>query len=145
MAAANQVSLQRKWRGTTGRTASPWHAYTTDLLLEAAIASLAKFDPRVQIRNPVMFVVWLGALVAAALTINPTIFGPSTATPAYNGIVTLILLATVWFANAAEALAEGRGKAKAAALRRTRTELRARRIQPSGQTEVGASDGCSPR
>jgi potassium-transporting ATPase ATP-binding subunit len=135
VAAANQISLQRKWRGASGRTASPWHAYTTDLLLEAALASFAKFDPRVQIRNPVMFVVWLGALVAAALTINPTLFGPSTATPTYNGIVTLILLATVWFANAAEALAEGRGKAKAAALRRTRTELRARRIQPSGQTE----------
>ena len=72
-----------------------------------------------------MFVVWLGALVTASLTIYPTLFGPSTATAAYNGIVMLILLSTVWFANLAEALAEGRGKAKAASLRRTKTELTA--------------------
>jgi len=134
--AANPESSHRNQRGPADRKAAPpWHAYTTDLLLEAVATSFAKFDPRVQIRNPVMFVVWLGALVAAALTIKPTLFGPSTATPAYNGIVTLVLFSTVWFANAAEALAEGRGKAKAAALRRTRTELSARRVQPSGETE----------
>jgi len=133
--AAKPESSQKTRRGVVSRRAAPWHAYTPDLLLEAAAASFAKFDPRVQIRNPVMFVVWLGALVAAALTVKPTLFGPSTASPAYNGVVTLILLATVWFANAAEALAEGRGKAKAAALRRTRTELSARRIKPSGETE----------
>ena len=143
MEAANPVSLRRKWRSPSDRKASPWHAYTADLLLGAAAASFAKFDPRVQIRNPVMFVVWLGALVTAALTVKPTLFGPSTASATYNGIVTLILLATVWFANAAEALAEGRGKAKAAALRRTRTELRARRVQPSGETEwVPATTVC---
>jgi len=133
--ATNPESSQKTRRSLAGRKVAPWHAYTSDLLLEAAAASFAKFDPRVQIRNPVMFVVWLGALVAAALTVKPTLFGPSTASPAYNGVVTLILLATVWFANAAEALAEGRGKAKAAALRRTRTELSARRVKPSGETE----------
>ena len=118
-----------------------WHAYTPELLLGAAKASFTKFDPRVQIRNPVMFVVWLGAVVTACLTIDPGLFGHSNATATYNGVVTLILLATVWFANAAEALAEGRGKAKAEALRRTRTELRARRLQPSGETEwVRATD-----
>ena len=88
--------------------------YSADLLLSALVASLWKFDPRVQIRNPVMFVVWLGALVTALLTIYPGLFGPSSASAAYNGIVTVILLLTVWFANFAEALAEGRGKAKAA-------------------------------
>jgi K+-transporting ATPase ATPase B chain len=51
-------------------------------------------------------------------------------------VVTLILLLTVWFANAAEALAEGRGKAKAAALRRTKTELTVKRIQPTGEFEL---------
>ena len=118
-----------------------WHAYTPELLFEAAKASFTKFDPRVQIRNPVMFVVWLGAVVTACLTIDPGLFGHSNASATYNGVVTLILLATVWFANAAEALAEGRGKAKAEALRRTRTELRARRLQPSGETEwVRATD-----
>jgi len=122
-------------RGASERKALAWHAYTPRLLLEAARASFSKFDPRVQVRNPVMFVVWLGALITAALTIDPALFGPSSASRTYNGVVTLILLATVWFANAAEALAEGRGKAKAEALRRTRTELKARRLQPSGDSE----------
>ena len=106
-----------------------------DLWRQSAIDSLKKFDPRAQIRNPVMFVVWLGALVTAALTIDPGLFGPSSASAAYNGVVTVILLLTVWFANFAEALAEGRGKAKAASLRRTKTELMARRVLTSGEIE----------
>ena len=134
-ATPSEVTLRRKSPPAANRKAVPWHGYDAELLLQAAIGSLRKFDPRVQIRNPVMFVVWLGALVTAALVVDPTLFGPSTATPAYNGVVTAILLMTVWFANAAEALAEGRGKAKAAALRRTKTELMARRIQPSRETE----------
>ena len=135
VATPSEVTLRRKSPPAANRKAVPWHGYDAELLLQAAIGSLRKFDPRVQIRNPVMFVVWLGALVTAALVVDPTLFGPSTATPAYNGVVTAILLMTVWFANAAEALAEGRGKAKAAALRRTKTELMARRIQPSRETE----------
>jgi len=133
--AESQVTLRRKWRRAADRKAVPWHAYDVALLRQAVLGSLAKFDPRIQIRNPVMFVVWLGALVAAALTVDPSLFGPSSASSAYNGVVTLILLVTVWFANAAEALAEGRGKAKAAALRRTKTELTANRLLPSGETE----------
>jgi len=54
------------------------------LLLQALIESFKKFDPRVQIHNPVMFVVWLGALVTAASTVDPELFGPSTASSAYN-------------------------------------------------------------
>ena len=136
----SKLEVQLAWRpgaqrDAPERKALAWHAYTPELLLEAAKASFTKFDPRVQFRNPVMFVVWLGALITATLTIDPALFGPSNASRAYNGVVTLILLATVWFANAAEALAEGRGKAKAEALRRTRTELRARRLRPSGETE----------
>jgi K+-transporting ATPase ATPase B chain len=121
--------------GSAAHAAQAWHGYGRELLIQALKDSLAKFDPRVQIRSPVMFVVWLGALVTAASTVDPSLFGPSTASRAYNGAVTLILLLTVWFANAAEALAEGRGKAKAVALRRTRTELMARRVLPSGAFE----------
>ena len=106
--------------------------YSTELLLRALLDSLKKFDPRVQIRNPVMFVVWLGALVTAALTVDPALFGPSNATVRYNALVTAILLLTVWFANIAEAIAEGRGKAKAASLRRTKTELIAKRVGVPG-------------
>ena len=88
-----------------------------------------------------MFVVWLGALVTALLTIYPGLFGPSSASAAYNGVVTVILLLTVWFANFAEALAEGRGKAKAASLRRTKTELMAKRVLISGEIgQVPATD-----
>src|SRR5271157_92230 len=104
----------------------PQRVYSAALLTRAFRDSLAKFDPRVQIRNPVMFLVWVGALVTLALTVNPSLFGPSHATPLYNGVVTVILALTVWFANFAEALAEGRGKAKAASLRQTKVELTGR-------------------
>jgi high-affinity K+ transport system ATPase subunit B len=67
--------------------------------------------------------------------VYPDLFGPSGASAAYNAVVTIILLLTVWFANFAEALAEGRGKAKAASLRRTKTELMARRVLTSGEIE----------
>ncbi|MGP0060047.1 MAG: potassium-transporting ATPase subunit KdpB [Beijerinckiaceae bacterium] len=112
------------------RTARLGHAYDLTLLWVAVKDSLKKFDPRSQIRNPVMFVVWIGALVAAALTVDPDLFGPSNGSVGYNGVVTFLLVLTVWFANFAEALAEGRGKAKAATLRRTKTELVAKRIRP---------------
>ncbi len=106
--------------------------YSTELLLRALLDSLKKFDPRAQVRNPVMFVVLLGGFVTAALTLDPALFGPTNATTSYNAVVTVILLLTVWFANLAEAIAEGRGKAKAASLRQTKTELIAKRIQSVG-------------
>ena len=116
------------------------HVYSAALVAQALRDSLLKFDPRVQIRNPVMFVVWAGALVTLALAINPTLFGPSKATHLYNGVVTLILAVTVWFANFAEALAEGRGKAKAASLRQTRVETTGRRVLPGGSVEQVPAD-----
>jgi K+-transporting ATPase ATPase B chain len=106
--------------------------YSAALFQRALIDSLKKFDPRVQIRNPVMFVVWIGAWITAALTVNPLLFGPSHASSGYNGVVTLILIITVWFANLAEALAEGRGKAKASSLRHTTVELGARKVLADG-------------
>ena len=109
--------------------------YDSRLLGQALIDSLKKLDPRRQYHNPVMFVVWLGTLVTASLTVAPTLFGPSSATHTYNGVVTLILFLTVWFANLAESLAEGRGKAQAAFLRQTKTELKAKRLQPKGNLD----------
>jgi potassium-transporting ATPase ATP-binding subunit len=133
------VTLRQKFCSAEDRVAAGKariaEPYGADLLLSALVASLWKFDPRVQIRNPVMLVVWLGAVVTAALAAHPGLFGPSSASAAYNGVVTIILLVTVWFANFAEALAEGRGKAKAASLRRTRMELMARRVLASGEFE----------
>jgi potassium-transporting ATPase ATP-binding subunit len=140
MASAAEKLLQadRRITSTHLRLARPpvRDVYTTELLLRALLDSLKKFDPRRQVRNPVMFVVLLGALVTAALTVDPVLFGPTNATVEYNAVVTAILLITVWFANLAEAIAEGRGKAKAASLRQTKSELIAKRMQsverPSG-------------
>jgi K+-transporting ATPase ATPase B chain len=129
------VSLHRTFPRRAPRLAPGIESYGAQLWRQSAIESLKKFDPRAQIRNPVMFVVWLGALVTASLTIDPGLFGPSSASPAYNGVVTVILVLTVWFANFAEALAEGRGKAKAASLRRTKTELMAKRVLTGGKIE----------
>ena len=131
----NWVSVRAKPASTRGGRAHK-AIYDAALWRRATINSLRKFDPRTQVRNPVMFVVWLGALVTAGLTIDPALFGPSDASATYNGVVTVILLLTVWFANFAEALAECRGKAKAASLRRTKEELTATRVNPSGGTEA---------
>src|SRR6201996_301573 len=79
-----------------------------------------KLDPRVQIRNPVMFVVEVGSLLTTYSAIEkPSIFAWT---------ITVWLWLTVLFANLAEAVAEGRGKAQAATLRKTKTETTARRI-----------------
>jgi potassium-transporting ATPase ATP-binding subunit len=82
--------------------------------------SLRKFDPRVQLKNPVMFVVEVGSLLTTFSAIeHPSIFAWT---------ITVWLWLTVLFANLAEAVAEGRGKAQAATLRKTKTETTARRI-----------------
>jgi potassium-transporting ATPase ATP-binding subunit len=122
--------LGREFRGV-----SMAGAYSRELFWQTFKDSLAKFDPRIQIRNPVMFVVWVGTLVTLALTVNPSLFGPSNASHLYNGVVTVVLALTVWFANYAEALAEGRGKAKAESLRQTRTHLVGNRIRKDGSQE----------
>jgi hypothetical protein len=72
-----EVSLHRKFPREAPRAAPGIGAYGVQLWRHSTIESLKKFDPRTQIRNPVMFVVWLGALVTAALTIDPGLFGPS--------------------------------------------------------------------
>ncbi|MEX0269285.1 potassium-transporting ATPase subunit KdpB [Leptolyngbyaceae cyanobacterium UHCC 1019] len=97
-----------------------------------------KLDPRHAIQNPVMFVVWLGTIVTALLTFDPNLFGtvPDTGKQRLlNGLITLILFFTVVFANFAEAIAEGRGKAQADALRSTRSDTTARKLLPDGSIQ----------
>jgi K+-transporting ATPase ATPase B chain len=139
MAQKHQTPAKSGALGPEFRGVAPKSAYTSELLWQAFKDSLVKFDPRVQIRNPVMFVVWLGALLTLALTFVPDLFGPTSASRFYNGVVTAILVLTVWFANYAEALAEGRGKAKAAALRQTRADLQAKRVLAGGRVETIAA------
>jgi K+-transporting ATPase ATPase B chain len=88
-----------------------------------------------------MFVVWVGTIITFLLTIDPTLFGPVTdENPRlFNGLVSVILLFTLLFANFAEAVAEGRGKAQADSLRSTKSETTARRLLPDGSTEEVSS------
>ncbi len=102
------------------------------LLRAAVIDSFVKLDPTVQIRNPVMFVVFIGAILTTIAC-----FGTPTG---FNIQVTLWLWFTVLFANFAEAIAEGRGKAQAATLRKMRTTTMARLLLKDGEDSVMASE-----
>jgi K+-transporting ATPase ATPase B chain len=90
-------------------------------------ASVRKLDPRVMARNPVMFVVYIGCFVTTGLFIH-SLVGTADAAPGFILAVAIWLWFTVLFANFAEAMAEGRGKAQAAALRQTRTTTMAKRL-----------------
>jgi potassium-transporting ATPase ATP-binding subunit len=101
--------------------------------------SFRKLDPRIAVRNPVMFVVWVGTIVTFLVTLDPNLFGlihrDATGQRLLNGLITLILFFTVLFANFAEAFAEGRGKAQADSLRSTRSDTIARKILPDGAVQ----------
>jgi potassium-transporting ATPase ATP-binding subunit len=102
------------------------------ILGRAAVDSFKKLDPRVQMRNPVMFVVLIGTVVTAIESIaHPGIFDWS---------VTVWLALTVLFANFAEAIAEGRGKAQADTLRRMRSDTEARRLRDGTEELVPAAE-----
>lgn len=111
----------------------------TGIYQRAIRESFVKLDPRIAVRNPVMFVVWLGTIVTFLVTINPNLFGPvqadATQQRVLNGTITFILFFTVLFANFAEAVAEGRGKAQADALRSTRSDTTARKLLPDGSIQ----------
>ncbi|MBF2086114.1 potassium-transporting ATPase subunit KdpB [Thermoleptolyngbya sp. C42_A2020_037] len=116
-------------------------AEMSGLYSRAIQQAFVKLDPRIMIRNPVMFVVWIGTIITALLTLNPGLFGtvPGENQRFFNGLITLILFFTVWFANFAEAVAEGRGKAQADALRATKTDAIAHRILADGSVEEVSS------
>ena len=104
----------------------------------AAVDSVRKLDPRVQARNPVMFVVLVGSVLTTFFFLQD--LGSSTgAENVFTGLVALFLWFTVLFANFAEAMAEGRGKAQAATLRKTRAETLAHRRRADGTIEEVAS------
>ncbi len=110
---------------------------TKGLYQRAFKESFIKLNPRVMMKNPVMFVVWIGTIITALLTVDPTLFGPVPGENQrlFNGLVTLILFLTILFANLAEAVAEGRGKAQADSLRSTKSDTTARKLLPDGSTE----------
>ncbi|BCS32219.1 potassium-transporting ATPase ATP-binding subunit [Luteitalea sp. TBR-22] len=108
------------------------------IVRQATVDAFRKLDPRVQLRNPVMCLVTAGSLLTT-LALGQEI-ATGTGNVLFTGQVAVWLWFTVLFANFAEAMAEGRGKAQASTLRRTRTETVAHRIDADGNTEeVSAS------
>ena len=122
---------ERAPAGETGGRVSAGVFNPRQLLISLPDA-LRKLNPRHQMRNPVMFVVWLGSLVTTLFAVSD----PSVFTIA----VAIWLWFTVVFANLAEAVAEGRGKAQAETLRRTKTETVARRLRGDTEERVPGTD-----
>jgi K+-transporting ATPase ATPase B chain len=114
-----------------GGVATSRGLFDREILGQALRDSFRKMDPRVQVKNPVMFVVLVGSIITFIEAIaHPGIFTWS---------ITVWLVLTVLFANFAEAMAEGRGKAQADTLRKMRSETEARRLRPDGTEEMVAA------
>src|SRR5262245_49545371 len=105
-----------------------------EIVRRAVVESFVKLDPRTLMRNPVMFVVGVGSVLTTILFFKD--YGSSTTNEnVFTGLVTLFLWFTVLFANFAEAIAEGRGKAQADTLRKPRSETVAHRRRADCTTE----------
>jgi K+-transporting ATPase ATPase B chain len=124
------------------QTAAPrkgMFAMEPGMLRRAVIESLTKLSPRHMVRNPVMFTVEVTTLLAAGFWIKDFSTSPSS-TNVFAGLVVFWLAITVVFANFAEAVAEGRGKAQADALRKTRADTMARVLRDDGVVEVPSAE-----
>ena len=109
----------------------------TGLYYRAFKQAFVKLNPRNMLKNPVMFLVWVGTIVTALVTVEPNLFGvtPDNNPRLFNGLITIILFLTLIFANFAEAVAEGRGKAQADSLRATKSDVVARKLLPDGSIQ----------
>jgi K+-transporting ATPase ATPase B chain len=130
--------------------ASPRHggAFSAAQLVAALPGALRKLDPRLMWRNPVMFIVEVGAayttvLAVAGLFTGPQTSGGSPVPGSFTWAIALWLWATVVFANLAESVAEGRGKAQAETLRATRTSTTARRVASWDETGDPSAERAS--
>ncbi|MCC6507685.1 MAG: potassium-transporting ATPase subunit KdpB [Pirellulaceae bacterium] len=111
---------------------------SSDRWLTSAWQALCKLDPRIQIRNPVMFCVYVGSILCSIICVQ-TLSDNHGQSPGFVIGITIWLWFTVLFANFAEAIAEGHGKAQAASLRQSRTTVMARKID-HGEHEIPATD-----
>lgn len=109
---------------------------TKEILNNAIKGAFLKFDPRLMVKNPVMFMVEVGSILTLILSIFPTLFNGNSDERIYNILITFILFIILLFANFAESIAEGRGKAQAATLRQSKKDSKARRIKSDGSEEM---------
>lgn len=112
---------------------------TPDIFRQAVIGSFTKLNPLYMMKNPVMFVVEIGFFITLLLSIFPGLFGDisnGSNLRVYNIIVCVVLFITVLFANFAESVAEGRGKAQAASLKKTQKDTQARVLLPDGTEKM---------
>ncbi|WP_417555390.1 potassium-transporting ATPase subunit KdpB [Microbacterium sp.] len=127
-------------------SATPRGAFSWAQLRAALPGAFRKLDPRQQWRNPVMFLVWVGAALTTVLAIaQPFLGGPTesggTAVPlSFTWAIAIWLWLTVLFANLSEAVAEGRGKAQAETLRKTRTSTTAHRVSGYDPVDDAAAE-----
>lgn len=116
--------------------------FEAKIVRKAIWDSVRKLDPRYQLKNPVMFVVEAGSILTTLLFFH-SLFGKGEASPGFIFQVSIWLWVTVLFANFAESMAEGRGKAQAESLRKTRREIVAKRLsgpdRDAGVSEVESS------
>ena len=111
--------------------------FTRKIVLQALKDSVTKLNPAVLIKNPVIFIVAIGSVITTAVVVSD-ILGRQFS--AFNVQITIWLWFTVLFANFAEAVAEGRGKAQAESLRSSRTQTKARLVASSGEENVAATE-----
>lgn len=105
------------------------------IMQQAIKDAFIKLNPKTMIKNPVMFVVEIGFAITLLLTVFPGLFGEKGSNLVlYNGIVSSILFVTLLFANFAEAVAEGRGKAQAESMKKTRRDTKAKLLDRNGKT-----------
>ena len=134
-----------------GSAPGPRRAFSTAQIVAALPGAAKKLNPAAQWRNPVMFLVWVGAALTTLIAIAEPFLGDASTGSASDqqppfgftwGIAVWLWL-TVFFANIAESVAEGRGKAQAATLRKTRTTTSARRVVSYDATADPAASGAS--
>lgn len=112
---------------------------TPEIFRQAIIGSFTKLNPVYMMKNPVMFVVEVGCFITLILSFFPGLFGDvsdGTNLRVYNIIVCVVLFITVLFANFAESVAEGRGKAQAASLKKTQKDTKARLFMEDGTEKI---------
>ncbi len=111
--------------------------FTRDIAIQALKDSFVKLNPAVLVKNPVIFIVGIGALMTTVVVVNDIL---NSHFSSFNFQITLWLWFTVLFANFAEAVAEGRGKAQADSLRKSRTQTKARKLVHNKEEIVSAPD-----